>query len=270
VSLWDEPVRDLRRLVTADREQLLAFLVGISADEWLAPTSASGWSVRDIALHLLDDDLTWVSTQRDGELGGLVDMSDRRVFPRLLAEKNQRWVDAARRLSREVVTGLLRWSGEQVDSFHGLQDLHGQGWVSWASDEPVPYWFNVAQEFTERWVHQQQMREAVGRVDDHEAILPEVLRTFVWAFPHQVPVDIGAGSIEIAIADVDVWTLNADHGAGWSLVAEPARAPAARMYMTADAAWRLLTGALVPPTGITTDGDPAVCDALTRVRAIIV
>jgi hypothetical protein len=101
-------------------------------------------------------------------------------------------------MSRRVVTGLLRWTGEQVDSFHASQDLLGHGWVSWASAAPVPYWFNLAQEFTERWIHQQQMRAAVGIVADHE------------------------------------------------------------------------TGALVPPTGITTDGDPAVCDALTSVRAIIV
>lgn len=67
-------------------------------------------------------------------------------------------------------------------------------WVSWASDGPVPYWFNVAQEFTERWVHQQQMREAVDRVADHESMLPEVPRTFVWAFPRQLPTDVGAST----------------------------------------------------------------------------
>jgi uncharacterized protein (TIGR03083 family) len=269
VSLWDEPVRDFRATATAEREQLLTFLAGLSADEWLAPTAAPGWAVRDVALHLLDDDLTWLSTQRDDELAGLVDMSDRRAFPQLLADKNQRWIDGARGMSRQVVAGLLRWSGEQVDSFHASQDLLGAGSVSWASEDPVPYWFNLAQEFTERWVHQQQMREAVGRVGDHEATLPEVLRTFVWAFPHQLPRDIGARMIEIAIADVGAWTLR-PAATGWSLIAAPAAGADARLYLTADAAWRLLTGAAVPPTGITIEGDPRVREALIRVRSIIV
>lgn len=226
--------------------------------------------MKDVALHLLDADLTWLSRERDGDLCGLVDMSDRRLFPQLLVEKNQRWVDAAAVLSRHVVTDLLRWSGDQIDAFHAPRNLQSEGWVSWASDTPVPYWFNLAQEFTERWVHQQQMREAVGRVEDHEARLPAVLQTFVWAFPHQLPPSTKFGPVEIAIEDIDVWTLTAADDGGWSLRASSARDPAARLCLTADAAWRLMTGAEVPEDAVTTEGDPALTGALMKVRAIIV
>ena len=48
--------------------------------------------------------------------------------------------------------------------------------MSWAGDGPVPLWFDIAQDLTERWVHQMQMREAVGRVEDYaQRYLPTVL-----------------------------------------------------------------------------------------------
>lgn len=270
MSLWDEQVRDVRPLAAAEREALLHLLGGLTDEEWLAPTAAPRWTVKDIALHLLDDDLTWLSRVRDGELSGLVDMSDRRAFPRLLAEKNQRWVDAARVMSRRVVTDLLRWSGEQVDALHASQNMLGEGWVSWASDQPVPYWFNVAQEFTERWVHQQQMREAVGRVEDHEATLPDVLNTFVWAYPHQLPSSAGPGPVHVVIEDIGVWTLAATDGGAWSLSTGLSGEPDTRFRLAADTAWRLLTGADVPAGSVTAEGRPGVVEALMNVRAIIV
>ncbi len=145
MSLWDAPVRDVRPVATDERTRLLAFLEGLTADEWVVASAAPRWTVRDLALHLLDDDLTWLSHQRDGSTAALVDMSDRQRFVELLAAKNQRWVDAARALSPRVVIDLLGWTGDQVDAFHARCDLRSEGWVSWASSEPVPFWFNLAQ-----------------------------------------------------------------------------------------------------------------------------
>jgi uncharacterized protein (TIGR03083 family) len=270
VSLWDEPVRDVRGLATAERERLVHLLTDLSPDEWVAPTALTGWTVKDIALHLLDDDLTWLSMRRDGDSTGLVDMTDRATFPQLLAQKNQRWVDAAAVMSRQVVTGLLRWSGEQIDAFHQACDLRDQGWVSWASADPVPLWFNLAQEFTERWVHQQQVREAVGRVEDHGRLLPDVLNTFVWAFPHQLPAQAETRVAELVIEQVGTWTLRSSKDDGWSLVPGSAAAPDANLRLTADSAWRMLTGARMETQAITTEGDSTITTAMTKVRAIIV
>ena len=72
MSLWEERVRDVRPLATDERERLLAFLADLADDEWLAPTAAPGWTVKDLALHLLDDDLSWLSRERDGDLSGLI------------------------------------------------------------------------------------------------------------------------------------------------------------------------------------------------------
>lgn len=270
VSLWDSPVRDLRPVATDERRRLLAFLEGLTPAQWVAPSAAPGWTVRDLALHLLDDDLTWLSHQRDGSTAALVDMSDRRRFVELLAAKNQRWVDAARGFSPRVVIDLLGWAGDQVDAFHARCDLRGEGWVSWASSQPVPFWFNLAQEFTERWVHQQQMREAVGRVENHADHLPEVLRTFVWAVPHQLgqPTD-AATSLEVTVAGVACWTLTSN-GGGWVMEERTATNPTATVTLSPDAAWRLFTGANLPPAQVAVTGPAQITDAVLRVRAIIV
>jgi hypothetical protein len=33
--------------------------------------------------------------------------------------------------------------------------------VSWVRPDPVPNWLDVARQYTERWTHQQQIRDAV-------------------------------------------------------------------------------------------------------------
>src|SRR5205823_7163905 len=86
------------------------------------------------------------------DLSGLLDTgSDYREFVAALDAKNQRWVEAAHGLSPHVVTGLLRWSGDQVGQYYATVDLHGQAIVSWASDAPVPRWLDIARAMTERW-----------------------------------------------------------------------------------------------------------------------
>ena len=71
-------------------------------------------------------------------------------------------------------------------------------------------WFDIAQDLTERWVHQMQMREAVGRVEDYrDAFLPMVLRTFVWALPHQYAAPAPAGTtLEVDLSAGGIWWLS--------------------------------------------------------------
>jgi hypothetical protein len=135
----------------------------------------------------------------------------------------------------------------------------------------VPYWFNLAQEFTERWIHQQQIREAVGRVENHADHLPEVLRTFVWALPHQLPVPAGAGSvIAVTIDHLAMWTLTPNTEQGWTLSEGLGEDPTATVAVSPDAAWRWFVGAEVPADQVAVTGPRELTDAVMQVRAIIV
>jgi uncharacterized protein (TIGR03083 family) len=254
-----------------ERDDLLRLLRGLSASEWLTATEAPGWTVKDVVLHLLDDDLGWLSRGRDGDRSGVLPMDDHESFVGALAKKNQRWIDGGQGLSPRVMTELLEWSGGQMDAFYASMDLLGEGRVSWASDRAVPIWFDLAQDLTERWVHQMQIREAVGRVEQYAArYLPVVLRTFVWALPHQYRPDAPAGTtVQVDLAVGGSWLLISDGSHRWSLEQGTVETSNARATFTSDAAWRSFTGATVPPEGVHLEGPAQLCQPLLNVRGII-
>ena len=265
------PALDVRPMLTGERETLLSLLRSLSSAEWRAETAAPGWTVKDVALHLLDDDLGWLSRGRDGDGSGLLRMSDHESFVAALAAKNERWIAGARGLSREVVIGLLEWAGQQMDAYYASMDLLGDGQVSWASDESVPCWFDIAQDLTERWVHQMQIREAVDRVEGYRADhLPVVLHTFVWALPHQYRVPAARGTtLEVDLSVGGLWTLTCVGDSRWSLsVGSPHHADC-RVRFADDAGWRWLTGARVPADGMTFEGPAYLHEPLLRIRGIL-
>jgi hypothetical protein len=143
--------------------------------------------------------------------------------------------------------------------------------VIWVGHDPVPAWFDLARDLTERWVHQHQIRVAVGREGRHaEKYLSVVIRTFIWAFPYQyTPVaDVGT-QVELRIADAGDWILTRTDS-GWELDEGSSDSPTARIRMTADAAWRSLTGADVDPLEIFSEGPVELTVAVRTVRSIIV
>jgi hypothetical protein len=271
MRIGEVSVIDVRRSLTAQRGRLLGLLTSLTGSQWAAPTAAPQWSVKDIALHLLDVDLSWLAQDRDHDQAGIIAVpADHEEFVRGLAQRNQRWVDGTQALSPHLITSLLAWSGEQLDAYLGTVDLAGSSSVYWAGE--VPVWFDLAREFTERWVHYRQIREAVRPADGQppDEYLPLVLRTFLWGFPHQYQAAAPTGTaIALEIPGIGAWTLTRT-ATGWSLDEEQAAAPAARLQMTGDAAWRLLTGACYDASQVQLSGDPALAGPLLRVRGIIV
>ena len=270
MELSDLPVFDPREAIEVERDDLLALLDGLGDAEWAAPTDAGHWRVKDVALHLLDDDLGWLSRGRDGDTSGLLPSEgDYRDFVRSLDAKNERWVVAASGLSRRVVIDLLRWSAGEVNDYFASLDLDGPTGVIWASSSTVPRWFDLCRDLTERWVHQQHIRDAVGRSGEHHRFLPEVLGTFVWAFPHQydaaAPTDT---AVQIGLGTGGTWHLVRSSG-GWTLERGPAPKPAATLNLHETMAWRQLTGLPVPDDAISTEGPHSLVRPLLQVRGII-
>jgi uncharacterized protein (TIGR03083 family) len=271
MDLWSAPVVDVRPLLGRERQDLLAFVGSLTDDEWFSPTRVPGWTVKDLALHVLDDDLGWLSRGRDRDRSGRLDLDDA-AFVDALNRKNQAWVEAAGQLSRRVVLGLLEWAGQQMGTYYASQSLTGPGHVPWAGDDPVPNWFDLAQDLTERWVHQMQMREAVDKVASYrDDYLADVMSTFVWAFPHQyraaadpgskVLLDLGAGGERTLTSDGARWHLGPP-GPGETHVVE--------VRADADHGWRWLTGGDPVDAGLHTSGPRDLVEPLLQVRAVLV
>jgi uncharacterized protein (TIGR03083 family) len=263
---------DVRKSLTAQRGRLLSLLTSLTDAQWAAPTAAPEWSVKGIALHLLDVDLSWLARDRDHHRSGMIPVpADHEVFVRGLSQRNYRWIDGTRTLSPRLLTDLLRWSGEQLDSYLSTVDLARSSSVYWAGE--VPLWFDLAREFTERWVHYRQIREAAQPAEHNQhqdEYLSLVLRTFIWGFPRQYQAPAPAGTtIALEIPGIGTWTLTRT-ATSWSLDDGQAAAPAARLRISGEAAWRLLTGARYDAQQVQLSGDPALAGPLLQVRSIIV
>jgi len=104
----------------------------------------------------------------------------------------------------------------------------------------------VAREFTERWHHQQQIREAVGAPGlDQERYVRPLLETLVRALPRSYSsVEAPKGTtIGVRISDLDDlgWGLRRLSGS-WALGALVEELETdASIELSADTAWRLLT-----------------------------
>lgn len=185
-----------------ERAALLALLETLTEFQWQAPTVCPNWCVKDIAAHLLADDLGRLSRGRDRYFAGLflpfgaeprpgavVASSPGRFEVELfnfINNQNEIWVDAARRLSPRVLIDLLSLGGGHTQSYWESLDLNAMGEpVSWAGPDPAPVWLDVAREYTERWLHQQQVRDAAAVPGLREGLpMRTVLDTFARALPH--------------------------------------------------------------------------------------
>jgi Mycothiol maleylpyruvate isomerase N-terminal domain len=270
VLLLDAPVVDVRPLLVQERARLVARLRSLDTSRWTAATALPNWTVKDIVLHLLDDDLGRLSRDRDGDTSGLISVNNYSALVEALNAKNQRWVEAAGGLSRELVADLLAWSGGEIDAWLAGVDLHADATVAWASDAAVPMWFDLAREFTERWVHHQQLLDALGEHDEHlDATADVVLDTFVWAYPHQYRTPAPAGTTVALRLGARPWTLTRQPPA-WELdPGAPAHADAG-LVLSTDQAWRILTGADLDTGAIARDGPDHLLEPLLAVRAAIV
>lgn len=306
-----DPPYDAVALLTLELRRLLDVLGSLDEVDWERPTRCPGWTVLDIASHLLGDDLGYIAGHRDGHRGApSPTFDDEAGFVTWLDALQADWVQANRRLSPPLVVSLLAWIGPQlVDTVAAEDPTERAATVSWASTDVVPRWLDHARELTERWIHRQQILDALDQPADLRPDLAvPVLDAVRWAFPFRLaaharpPGSTVVVALDGAAEGEVIWTLTADAD-GWSF-ADPASAGGgggpdaawtapgdagdaatraarattgtsmdamATMAMTEDQAWRLLSNNLdVAVHGRpVTEGDPELVATLLATRAII-
>ena len=181
-----------------------------------------------------------------------------------------------RRLSPRLVADLLAWSGPQVADTLGAQDPAARtASVSWAGSGPVANWLDQARELSEQWIHRQQLLQSLGRPSDLRADLAgPVLDGLRFAYRHRLgPVPGSPGdtaTIAVTGPVTRTWHLVADP-VGWDFGEDPGGREGARLSLSTEQAWRLLTNNLpaAQRDGLDAGGDPAVLEVLLRTRAIV-
>lgn len=270
---WGPPI-DVLPLFAREEQALMDVLTGLDAQRWAAPTACTGWTVHDLAAHILGDKLGRLSRDRDDYRTTAPREGER--FGDFIDRINDEWVVACRRLSPEVLFAMLVDSTSQIAEMFGRADLDAVGEpVSWAGDEPAPVWLDVAREYTEFWVHQQQIREAVGaRMLDESEFRGPVIDTFMRALPHTLrDIETRTGrqvSYTVTGQGGGKWTAQRTAD-GWAIdrVAPTSRAPLASVTTDADTFWRLCTRNPADRDRVTAKGDENVCAAVLGMTSII-
>jgi uncharacterized protein (TIGR03083 family) len=238
--------------------ELLSLLRDLSVDDWSKPTVARQWTVRDIAAHLLDSDIRRLSYQRDKApmVPPETPIESYSDLVNFLNQLNADWVRAARRISPRLLIDFLEVTGAQVcELFKSLDPfapaLFG---VAWAGEQESQNWFDIAREYTEKWHHQQQIRDAAGAtaLTGRKWLFP-VLDTFLRGLPHtyrETQADDGSSVVFTITGEAGgAWTLKREDAAWRLYTGESDSAacevrPVCEVRMDQDAAWRLLTKGL--------------------------
>lgn len=233
--------------------RLLDLLRNLSPSDWQRPTVAGQWRVRDVVAHLLDGNLRRLAMQRDGHFPSASnsDLSDYRGLVNFLNRLNREWVVAARRLSPALLIWLLELTGPEVRRFHDQLDPLAPAPfpVAWAGESVSPNWFDWAREYTEKWHHQQQIREAVEQplLESRRFLFP-ALDTFLRALPHHYNRLQRPPGARIQVS------IEGPAGGSWFLVRgrrkweweQPGTSADTVAGLPQDVAWRLFTKGLRP------------------------
>jgi uncharacterized protein (TIGR03083 family) len=276
-------VVDTRPLFRPVSTELVALLRALPADDWLRPTVAGRWRVRDVVAHLLDTTLRRLSFHRDALVPPPPDpeIASERDLAGFVNDLNAQWVAASQRLSPRVLIELYaQAAGASADFFEALPlDAPALFPVSWAGDADVAAagWFDIGREFTELFHHQAQIRRAVGApplTDPRH--LAAVVDIALRGLPHALR-DAPAGPGETIALEID-----GPSGGGWTLTREPTRwtlwrgaadMAATRVRLTDDTAWQLLFTALPARAAadlVEIEGRSDLGHAVLRARSVIV
>jgi uncharacterized protein (TIGR03083 family) len=268
------PKVDARQLFEQDRTTLLRLVQDLDPDEWERPTAAAPWLVRDVVAHLLGDDLSRLARTRDGH--SPVGPQQHEPLAAFIHRFNDEWVRAARRVSPRLLIDLLDLTSAQVLALWRDIDLDAiTEPVTWVGPEPAPAWLDCARDFTEYWIHQQQIRDATGRTDDSDpAVMHLVLDTFLRAMPQTL-----AGHDRPEGTTLIVAVTGAGGGQwGWQrqggrwLPVHDADDSTLMTFHDAEALGRLCTRLIEPDEArrhVTVVGDQALADAALRIVSII-
>jgi len=232
---------------------LIELLESLSPDEWAKPTVAKKWTVKDVASHLLDGNIRALSVQRDRFFGDAPPhINGYNDLVAWLNQLNHDWVTATKRLSPEVLILLHKATGPLTSSYFASLNPWDEALfaVSWAGQSTSYNWMHVAREYTEKWHHQQQIRDATGKqgIMGEEFFLP-LIDTYFKALPFAFrDTDAPEGTVvscHITGHINKVWYLERQKD-GWQIVQNPGNKPATVVAVDPDTAWKLFSKNIRP------------------------
>jgi uncharacterized protein (TIGR03083 family) len=238
------PIPVLEPLRTVN-EAFLELVGGFTAEDWAKPTVHPDRNVKDLAAHLLHGSLRRITALRDGYRPPTRPISGTEDLIEFIQEDNRDFMTGMRRISPRILMELIAsYDPQLIALFETLHpDAPGLG-VAWAGENVSRNWFDIAREYTEKWHHQQQLRDATGRRPLYEPrLLAPVLETFARGLPFAYRRHASAET-SVAVSTTGpvslAWMLRRT-GETWTLWSGSDRAAETSLCVPSDVAWRLWT-----------------------------
>ena len=240
---------NVSHLLPALNDKLIELLGSLKPTDWERQTIAKLWTVKDIVAHLLDGNIRSLSMLRDGYYGEKPAEGSLLTF---LNGLNADWVKAMKRVSPGMLILLHEATGDLYCQYYASLDPFGISpfSVDWAGETESFNWMHIAREYTEKWIHQQQIRDAL---DDPGLMSKEFffpfIEVFMLALPHTYR-DINA--VEGTTVRV---IIPGEAGGTWSLVKRPDKWVLDQLHLTKPdsevsiephIAWRLFSKSIRP------------------------
>ncbi len=243
---------DVVHLLPVLDKKLLDLLNSLTPDEWQKQTIAKLWTVKDVAAHLLDGNIRMLSIFRDNYFGEQPNLNSYQELINFLNRLNADWVKAMKRVSPQMLIFLLEVTGPAFCNY--LKSLNPFDKsvlaVDWTGETESKNWMEIARQYTEKWLHQQQIRDVVNKPGllTRELYYP-FIDIFMLALPHtyriieaengttiKVTVTTEVGGSWLLIRADGKWTLTKDH---WQTATS-------ELIIDPDTAWKLFSKSLRP------------------------
>lgn len=260
--------------------ELLAVLRNLSVDDWAKPTACAPWTVKDVTAHLLDTAIRRLTFHRDRLplLPPDSPINDYTDLVNFLDRLNADWIKTMQRVGPNLLLDFLELTEQQLAQFFQTLPPDAPTFfsVAWAGEAKSVQWFDIAREYTERWLHQQHIREAVGQplLVSRKFMFP-VLDAFIRALPHTYNSVEAAEGISLSVS------ITGEAGGDWSLLRQDdawhlffgsSLNAAASVRLNQDTAWRLFSKGLSPEAArphVQIEGDEALGSRILQMVSIM-
>jgi len=248
--------------------------------DWKTRTCYPTWTVKDIIAHLIQTSLGRLSKQRDHypnktqpermefrKLAGLIDSS------------NHLWIQVFKGISPEIMFELFKYSEKALADFIHHQELKSPAFypVAWADESLNQNWLDIGREYTERWSHQQQIREALKiPLSKPSRFMKPVLDILIQALPYwyrPLPADEGI-AIHIEIlgeSGGDRFLVKEQNS--WKITKSTARSLIDKISLSEDVFWKFMMRNITPDDVVEKihfSSDSNYCKQFLQCKAVMV
>jgi hypothetical protein len=258
---------------------LIDLLKSLTPDEWQKQTIAKLWVVKDVAAHLLDGNIRVLSMLRDNYFGEKVEVNSYEELVSFLNGLNVDWVKAMKRASPAMLISLHEATGKPFCDYYASLRPFDKAVLSvaWAGEAESKNWMHIAREYTEKWLHQQQIRDAVNKPGlMTRGFYYPFISIFMLALPHtfrnvdreqgatiQVTITGEIGGSWFLVRQKDKWALENSSPIGFS---------ATEVILDPDIAWRLFSKSIRPQqvgNKVSVTGDQALGEVVLSMVSVM-